>query len=82
MEGLKEADGRLDELISYVAPIYIKEKNEDELRKLYKLVMKTGWDTNICLIAKYLYDYAKNSRDYTNQKKCFFYCLIHMTRMK
>lgn len=74
-KGLMESQGRLDELISYIAPIYIKEKREDELRRLYKLVMKTKWDINICAIAKYLYEYAKSCHDDINQKKMLFLLL-------
>lgn len=74
-KGLKESQGRLDELISYIAPVYIKEKNEDELRRLYKLALKTKWDINICAIARYLYEYAQNCHDDINQKKMLFLLL-------
>lgn len=74
-KGLKESQGRLDELISYIAPVYIKEKNNDELQRLYKLVMKTKWDINICAIARYLFEYAKSCHDDINQKKMLFLLL-------
>lgn len=68
-QGLKMCDGRLDELINYVAPIYIKERNDRELRRLYKFVIKTKWDINICAIAKQLYKYSQNTGDYDSKKK-------------
>ena len=74
-KGLKESQGRLDELISYIAPVYIKEKSEEELRRLYKLVMKTKWDVNICAIARYLYEYAQICHDDINRKKMLFLLL-------
>lgn len=68
-QGLEKCDGRLDELINYVAPIYIKEGNEGELRRLYKFALKTKWDINIIAIAKQLYKYSKNTGDYDSKKK-------------
>ncbi len=51
------------------------EKREDELRRLYKLVMQTKWNINICAIARYLYEYAKSRHDDINQKKMLFLLL-------
>lgn len=74
-QGLKDSKGRLDELVAYIAPVYIKEKDEDGLRRLYKRMMETEWDLNICAVAGYLYEYAKGCKDYDNQKKMLFLLL-------
>lgn len=68
-KGLKECSGRLDELIDYAAPIYRGQKNEAELRRLYKLAIATKWDLNIAAIARHLYEYAKEKGDYASEKK-------------
>ena len=68
-KGLKESSGRLDDLINYVAPIYRKQKNETELRRLYDFVIETKWDLNIAAIASHLYEYAKEKGDYDSKKK-------------
>ncbi len=58
-QGLEKCSGRLDKLINYVAPIYIKERDAVQLRRLYDLALKTKWNLNIAAIAKQLYDYSK-----------------------
>lgn len=68
-QGLETCDGRLDELIDYVAPIYIEEENAAELLRLYQFVMKTKWNINIIAVAKQLYQYAKKTEDYASKKK-------------
>lgn len=45
-KGLENSSGRLDGLIEYAAPIYIREENDKELRRLYKFVKKTNWDNS------------------------------------
>lgn len=68
-KGLKCSDGRLDELINYVAPIYIKENNDAELQRLYQFILKTKWDLNISAIAKQMYTYYCIKEDYQSKKK-------------
>lgn len=46
-KGLQNCSGRLDELIEYIAPVYIKEENDKELKRLFDFVEKTKWDVNI-----------------------------------
>ena len=58
-EGMEKCRGKLDELIDYAAPIYIKERNDAQLQRLYKIAVKTKWDINISAIAKHLYRYAR-----------------------
>lgn len=67
-QGLEKSDGRLDKLINYVAPIYIKEKNDTELQRLYEFVIKTKWDINIIAIATQLYQYSKIIENYELKK--------------
>lgn len=68
-KGLENCHGRLDELIDYVAPIYIREKNDAELRRLYTFIMKTKWDVNIAAVAKQIYEYSGMKEDYESEKK-------------
>lgn len=68
-QGMKKCEGRLDDLINFAAPIYIKEKNDGELRRMYEFVMKTKWSINIVAVAKQLYHYAKEKEDYDSGKK-------------
>lgn len=68
-QGLKKSNGRLDELINYAAQIYIEERDEANLRKLYDLALKTKWNLNIAAIAKQLYDYSKIIKDDAAKKK-------------
>lgn len=68
-KGLERSEGKLDVLIDYVAPIYIKKKNDKELKRLYKLVLNTKWDLNIAALAKHLYRYAGEREDYESKKK-------------
>ncbi len=68
-KGLEACTGRLDELIDYVAPIYIKEKNDAELKRLHQFVLKTKWDFNIFALAKHLYRYADEKGDYQSEKQ-------------
>lgn len=74
-QGMEKCDGRLDELIDFAAPIYIKEGNEGELRRMYEFVMKTKWSINIVAIAKQLYHYAKEKGDYDSGKKMLWLIL-------
>lgn len=67
--GLEQCTGRLDKLIDYVTPIYIRKENDTELKRLYQLVLKTKWDINIFALAKHLYGYAGKKGDYPSEKK-------------
>ncbi len=67
--GLEQCTGRLDKLIDYVTPIYIRKENDTELKRLYQLVLKTKWDINIFTLAKHLYGYAGKKGDYPSEKK-------------
>lgn len=67
-QGLEKSDGRLDELINYVAPIYIKERNDAQLQRLYEFVIKTKWNINIIAIATQLYQYSKIIENYELKK--------------
>lgn len=68
-KGLEKSSGRLDELVDYIAPIYIKEKNEAELLHLYKFIMETKWDVNTSAMAKQMYQYSGIKGDYESEKK-------------
>lgn len=68
-QGMEKSSGRLDELIDYAAPIYIKEENDMELRRMYQFVMETKWNINIVAMAKQLYQYAQRKGDYNSGKK-------------
>ena len=68
-QGMEKSSGRLDELIDYAAPIYIKEENDMELRRMYQFVMETKWNINIVAMAKHLYQYAQRKGDYNSGKK-------------
>lgn len=68
-EGLERCKGRLDELIDYAAPVYMKKKNDKELKRLYKLAVDTKLDGNIAAIAKHLYRYSGQRSDYESKKK-------------
>lgn len=68
-QGMEKSSGRLDELIDYAAPIYIKEENDTELRRMYQFVLNTNWDINIVAMAKQLYQYAKKKQDYDSEKR-------------
>lgn len=68
-KGMQNSDGRLDELIAYIAPIYMREGNDKELKRLYELAKKTKWDHNIFAIAQQLYQYAGQKGDYAAKKK-------------
>lgn len=67
--GLEKCTGRLDGLIDYIAPIYIKKGNDTELERLYRFVLKTKRDLNICALAKHLYGYAGKKGDYQSEKQ-------------
>lgn len=68
-KGLRNSSGRLDGLVDYIAPIYIREEDDKELERLYKFIIKTKWDVNIAAIAKQLYDYSCKKGDYASKKK-------------
>lgn len=67
--GLENSDGRLDELVNYIAPKYRKEKNEKELKHLYQFIINTKWDINVIAIARHLYEYSGEIGDYESKKK-------------
>lgn len=79
-QGLEKCNGRLDELIDYAAPIYIKERNDVQLRKIYELALKTKWDLNIAAIAKHLFDYCKIIKNDTEKKKILMLILDTCTK--
>lgn len=68
-KGLENCDGRLDELVNYIAPIYRKQKNKKEMNRLYNIVSKTKWDGNIAAVAKQMYEFGKETEDYNVRKK-------------
>lgn len=68
-KGLKACRGRLDGLIEYAAPIYRKQKNEKELRRLYQFITARKWDSDTAAIARHLYEYAGEKGDYDSEKK-------------
>lgn len=68
-KGLEGCDGRLDELINYVAPVYIKENNDAELQHLYQFILNTKWDLNIFAMAKQMYKYYSINDDYASVKR-------------
>ncbi len=68
-KGLENSNGRLDELVNYIAPIYREEKNEKELERLYQFILNTQWNINIIAIAKHLYEYSREVGDYGSKKK-------------
>ena len=68
-KGLQNCSGRLDELIEYIAPVYMKEENDKELKRLFDFVKKTKWDVNIVAMAKQMYRYAGQKGDYASRKK-------------
>lgn len=68
-EGMEKCKGKLDELIDYAAPIYMKERNDAQLQRLYQIAVKTKWNINISAIAKHLYRYAWQLKDYEKKKE-------------
>ena len=68
-KGLERCNGRLDELINYVAPIYIKENRDAELQRLYQFILKTKTDLNIFAMAKQMYKYYSIKNDYESRKR-------------
>ena len=78
-EGLKKADGRLDELYTYLFNYYKKNKNTEALEKLYKDSEKRKWNQDT--IARLMYQYYKDEGDY-EKKKSALLKLFHCDEIK
>lgn len=66
LEGLKKADGRLDEIYEYLFKYYKREKDEVAINDLYQTALSR--ERNIDCITELMYDYYKEKRDYLKQK--------------
>ncbi len=67
LEGLEKADGRLDEIYSYLFEYYRKKQDRAALERLYKNSEKRKRDQDT--ITELMYQYYTDQGDYENQKR-------------
>ena len=64
---LKKADGRMDEVYTWLFKYYAKSGEEDKIINLYETAKKKKWDLDIMI--SLLYEYYKEKGDYGRQKE-------------
>lgn len=72
-EALKKAEGRMDEIYSWLFRYYASSNNEDKILKLYETACKKKRDMD--MMVSLLYEYYKEKNDYEKQKE---YLLLMM----